>query len=750
MVSRRAKYTVRWKRAGLASRIAVLLIGAVLFSLLVYWQRPLNEEAYLESNVAVFALINLNVAILCILIFLVGRNVAKLIFDRRKGILGSKLRMRLVLAFVGLTLIPSVVLVFVASGLLSRAMEGWFSSPAGQSVSSALEVARIYYDDLEEEVEKKVKKIAIDVQSGQLDFEVLEQLREYLQARRTSEGLYALQLYTRDKELYVEAKNAAAQIEHFSVPEPSQLIFDQALSGKSSSKFVETEVSQFVRVYMPIALSGKSLVLIGTYRVRPEIAFALQSVSQSYTEYEQLKRFRNPLKSVYILTLYMFTGLIMFAAIWFGFYIAREITGPIQSLAEGTREVARGNYNVTLRQAGDDELGYLTGSFNRMTRDLSHSRAQAERRRMYIETVLGNLAVGVFGLDKRGKVTSSNKAALMLFEFSSEDEVQGKRLVELLDEDTYQQIEPLLEGSSQGEAREDQNREAEIHIVSRGQERTVLCTMGILEDPSGNQSGTILLFDDITELSQGQKMAAWREAARRIAHEIKNPLTPIRLAAQRLGKNAEAGTVSAELIHETTETIVEHTDSIKRLADEFSKFARMPDIELESLDVNTLISDVLAVYAEECPDIVIQFISDEKLPEAMLDREQIRRILVNIVDNAIAALRGRDRNATRAEQSDARVVVRTRYEKKLKRFFIEISDNGPGVPDADKNRIFQPYFTNTAGGTGLGLAIVSSLVADHQGDIRVYDNEPRGAKFIVEFPLVPATVSTQRRLHTGD
>lgn len=747
MVSTGTRYAVRWKRAGVVSRLSILLLGAVLLSLLVYWQRPLNDEAYLQSNLAVFVLINLNIAILCVLIFLVGRNIAKLIFDRRKGILGSKLRMRLVLAFVGLTLIPSVVLVFVSSGLLSRAMEGWFSSPAGQSVAGALEVAKIYYDDLERSVEKKVRRISLELQSQQLDLSVKPLLKEYLGKRRSEEQLYAIQLFTEQQDVYVEVYNAAANIDHFRVPDPNPKELQAAWEGEQVTRFLKTEVSQFVRVYSPIVVGAQQLVMLSTYRVRPEVVYALDTVSSSYNEYEQLKRFRNPLKSVYILTLYMFTGLILFAAIWFGFYIARELTVPLQRLAEGTDEVAKGNYNVFIRQVGDDEISYLIQSFNRMTHDLSQTRDQAERRRVYIETILENLAVAVIGLDKEQRITSLNGAALHLFELRSEDSLRGKSLQAVLKQDVYEQVAPLIKGVVVAGAKKNAEREQELDIVSHGQERKVLCTLGILGDDLDSHRGIILLFDDITVLSQEQKMAAWREAARRIAHEIKNPLTPIRLAAQRLGKHAESEEhVSNDIIKDSVATIVEHTDSIKVLADEFSRFAKQTDMQFESLDINVLLSEVISLYSEECPDIVLQFIADARLPKVMVDREQIRRVIVNLLDNAVAALRGKDHTGETKAQRDARIILRTRYQKRSKKVFIEVSDNGPGVGDAQKTRIFQPYFTETKGGTGLGLAIVTSLIADHQGDIRVYDNEPQGAKFIVELPLVPVQ-STQRRLH---
>jgi two-component system, NtrC family, nitrogen regulation sensor histidine kinase NtrY len=241
-------------------------------------------------------------------------------------------------------------------------------------------------------------------------------------------------------------------------------------------------------------------------------------------------------------------------------------------------------------------------------------------------------------------------------------------------------------------------------------------------------------------------MSAWREVARRIAHEIKNPLTPIQLSAQRLQKIL-GGDSATEAVKECTQTIVEHVDSIKRLANEFSNFARMPTAEFEPSDLNVLMSDAIGPFAEAHSDIVFQFIPDEHLPTVVLDKEQVRRIVINLIDNAIAALR--QEREEQPSASEARIVVKTHYDRKHKAAIFEVVDTGPGIHTTQKARIFEPYFTTKKGGTGLGLAIVTSILADHQGTIRVYDNNPKGAKFIVELPLVPKS-GTQRRYSSGE
>ncbi|MDC0358076.1 ATP-binding protein [Oligoflexia bacterium] len=742
MVSRGKKIVVWWQRKGLLARILLFMLGSALLGFLLFLQRPEEGAAYLESNFLIFAFVNLNVAILCVLIFLVGRNVVKLIFDRRRRILGSQLRMRLVVALVGLTLIPTTILFFLASGLLNRAMEGWFSSQVEASVTGAVEVAKYHYGSIEQKVESAAKEIAFEIQSKQLSLEVKEVLKAFLEGRRNKEHLFGIQLIHESKEIFMEALNAAADIEDFSQPVPDVDTLDKAITGVTSVMLEEKGASRFIRVYVPVRLQGKQFVLLVTHRIDPELINLMSIISDSFKEYEQLKFFRNPLRSGYILTLSMITGLILFAAIWFGFYIARELSIPIQRLAEGTKEVARGNYDFQIRPEGDDEIGFLVRSFNTMTQDLKNSRIDAENKRVFIDTILANIALGVIAVDTRRRITSINASALRLFGFLDEAGVVGGDIREVLTPENYDQLETLLvDIEADSDFSESHAAEEEIRIISQGREARILCTAGQIIDVGHQLLGTVLLFDDITELSNAQQMSAWREVARRIAHEIKNPLTPIQLSAQRLQKLYLKEGAKHEAF-EATQTIVEHVDSIKRLADEFSNFARMPTAEFETSILNILISDTIAPYAENNQDIVFQFVAEGRMPDILMDREQIRRVLINLFDNSIAAIR-KDREQSNAPER-GRIVVRTKYDKKRKTVGFEVADNGPGITDTDKARIFQPYFTTKKEGSGLGLAIVTTVVSDHQGDIRVYDNAPRGAKFIVEFPT-SAKGATQRR-----
>jgi len=738
MVNRRTKFLLRIRRAGFSLRLGAFLLGVLALALLVYWQRPSDETSYFGNNLLLFLLVNLLVVILCVLVFLVGRNVVKLVFDRRRNILGSKLRLRLVVAFVGLALVPTTLLFVLSSDLLSQAMEGWFSNHVEASVEGAVELAQNHFSSMKRTTEVDTLRIAQLL--GAAGSVSTDTLRSMLAERRQEFGLFSLRFFERPDAPPLEVTNAAAGIDSFTEPPIEPGALKKAFGGETVVSADEAAASHFVRVYLPTSLPGRHGVLVAVARIAPEISHALAVVTESFNEYEQLKFFKTPLRWGYLLTLAMITLLVLFAAIWFAFYLARELVVPIQRLAEGTEAVARGNYDFQIRASGDDEIGSLVHSFNKMTTDLKSSRSEAEGRRLFIETILANLAVGVIGLDGDQVVTSANAAAARIFELP-EEAMLGRPIGSVMKPGDVERIETLL-GAVAGEEGDallsSDVAECELNVVSQGRELKVICTAGKILDINGRSIGVVLLFDDITDLSKAQHMSAWREVAQRIAHEIKNPLTPIQLSAQRL-QRLLSGDEVAPAVRESTQAIVENVDSIKRLANEFSNFARMPTAEFQVADINHLITDAIAPFAENHSEIVFQFIADSRVPDVTMDREQIRRCVINLIDNAIGAVAAHPPSG-----EGARIVVRTDYDKRRRMVLLEVADNGPGISHADKTRIFEPYFTTKEGGTGLGLAIVTSIVSDHQGYIRCYDNPPRGAKFVLELPITPRA-GTQRR-----
>jgi two-component system nitrogen regulation sensor histidine kinase NtrY len=459
----------------------------------------------------------------------------------------------------------------------------------------------------------------------------------------------------------------------------------------------------------------------------------LRGISQAFKEYKQLKLLKNPIKGIYILLFLLMTLIIVFSATWFGLYLARGITDPIQMLAEGTREVAAGNLKYKVEVRADDEIGILVDSFNRMTgdlaasqskleetyRDLQAKHAEVEQRRRYTETVLETVATGVVSLDASGRITTINGAAERLLGLPA-SQVHGQAASAVFRSPSYAEIAVLIERMG---TQRDGMVEREVHVRRERHSVVLLASATALRGPQGSYMGMVLAFDDLTELLQAQRLAAWRDVAQRIAHEIKNPLTPIQLSAQRLRRRlgGERSPEEKRLLDEATSTIIQEVDGLKQLVDEFSRFARMPALAVKPTDLGRLLEGVVVLYRDSHPSLTIKGVFPPELPSLDLDPDQIKRAVLNLVDNAVEAV-----------GQSGEVVVETLWLADSGRVRIVVADDGPGIAPEDRERLFVPYFSTKPTGMGLGLPIVQQIVTDHRGSIWVEDNQPRGSRFVIE------------------
>jgi two-component system nitrogen regulation sensor histidine kinase NtrY len=446
----------------------------------------------------------------------------------------------------------------------------------------------------------------------------------------------------------------------------------------------------------------------------------MNEISQAFVEYRQLKILKKPIKSSYMLALLMVTLLILFFSTWVGFYLAKDITVPIKELAEATHRIASGDLNFRIQMNAADEIGTLVQSFNQMTGDLQVSRSELEQRRKHMEIVLKNVAAGVISIDEKGLVTTINTSAEQMLEVKG-DEVLEKKFSEVLPKEYVEQIEGLL--SELKSFRRD-SIEKQVTLNLKGNPLALLINLTALKDEGEKPLGVVAVFDDFTQLIKAQRMAAWREVARRIAHEIKNPLTPIQLSAQRLRKRyldelQQDGTV----FDECTRTIVKQVEELKRMVNEFSNFARMPASQPTPHYLNEIIQETLILFQEGHKEVRFEFIPRD-LPVLNIDRDQMKRVMINLIKNSLAAIEG-----------DGEIKIQTSYDSNLQMVRLEVSDNGCGIPDEDKRRLFEPYYSTKKSGTGLGLTIVNAIVSDHNGYIRVRDNEPKGTTFLIELPV---------------
>jgi two-component system nitrogen regulation sensor histidine kinase NtrY len=441
-----------------------------------------------------------------------------------------------------------------------------------------------------------------------------------------------------------------------------------------------------------------------------------------------------PVRVSHYLTLVIVTLLTLMAAIWLAFYMAREITTPIRQLAEGTLKVAGGDFSFHIDQEGRDEIGFLVQSFNKMTQDLQQSRTQLAEayeqlrqshaelagQKRYMEILLRNVAAGVIAVNAEGRITSINNSAAQMLQVTPE-EVLGQYARALVPPGEVNRLTEVVE-----EARRSPGTvERPFHLALADKTLYLVIKPTVLKDDTGQDLGVVVVFEDLTELERAQRQSAWREVARRIAHEVKNPLTPIKLAAQRLRRRyLDQMADDGQIFEECTRIISDQADVIKNLVNEFSRFARLPHLALAPHDLNGLIREILLLYKEVHPRITLEFQADPDLPEILLDQEQIKRLLLNLVDNALASIQGFGKVTLSVKGKAAGDWVE-----------LVVADTGAGIPDRDKVRIFEPYFSTKRGGTGLGLAIVHSIVSDHEGVIRVEDNQPHGTRFIIELPM---------------
>jgi two-component system nitrogen regulation sensor histidine kinase NtrY len=712
------------------------LILAALF--IIEWHLPqVRGRLSTGRNLFYLSLINLNVILLLLMLFLIIRNLVKLLFERKRKVLGSKLRTKLVAAFLGISLITAFVLFFVAVGLITNAVEKWFSVQVEQSLKGSLEVAQEYYRDFGKSGLNYAINMADRISEGNLmDPTRRDVLVELLEEKRSEYNLGIVEVFSSDTKMLYRVTDQ--EIPGNPVPSAPLEALTECLKGNEVSETQRLQHGELIRAFVPVRDKANPESILGalgtSYYLPVSLMEKMGKISEAYVDYTHSKMYKQAIKWDYLMYLLMVTLLIIFLANWVGFYLAKGITVPIQELAEATEKVAQGNLDFRIRTESGDEIGTLVESFNRMTDDLKVSKAEVERktqdlektnvelsqRKTYMEIVLQRVATGVISIDTEGQVSTVNKSAEKILGVTSK-RIVGRHYREVLGREYLRLARDLVR-----EVRESKDETIEKQINIRVQDRTLTLLVHLtpLRDEEGGNMGTVAVFDDLSELIKAQRMAAWREVARRIAHEIKNPLTPIQLSAERLRRRCR-DRVGEEVgvFDECTKTIIREADGLKNMVNEFSNFARMPAANPVPSNLNNIIQEAMSWYQEVHKNIEFGFERSDDIPVLDLDRDQMRRVITNLFENAIASI-----------DNGGEVRIKTDYDRELKIVSLSVSDNGVGIPEEAKTRLFEPYFSTKAGGTGLGLAIVSSIVSDHHGYIRVRDNRPKGTKFIIELP----------------
>jgi two-component system nitrogen regulation sensor histidine kinase NtrY len=698
-----------------------LIVGLVL-AVMVAWvgvsvleQRAAEMETEtITRGLLLFVLSYINVTLIAAVLFVLFRTLIKLWLERRRGALGSRFKTKLLVTYVGLTAIPIGLVFFTATGLLQRSIDRWFSTPVREVVNKARAVEDLAEKRIEKEARDNARALAraAAVNRGKMADTALEEFR-------TAEGLDSVEVYNGVH------RNACAPALPPLPPLPPEVLERAATGGEATKVEVLADGTHRVRS----ALRAGDTIYVAGILVPPAEARAMKAIAEAWRDYQKLEVQKPSIKAANIATFLLITLAVLFAAIWTGLTLARRITEPIAALAESTRRIRSGDLTARVAVPSTDELGVLVDSFNEMAAGLEQARnallqsnedLQASYERLDLErrlvaTVLESVTTGVVAFDADGEITLCNPAARALLSLSEPVTAAGLRArPELAPLNTL--LDDARAGASPLPARE-------LPLAGDAAERRLEISVRPLSPASpGQRGGWVLAVEDTTHVVREQKLAAWSEMARRVAHEIKNPLTPIRLSAERIARRSRSGEPDLpQAIERGTRVIVEEVDVLKSLVDEFSRFARLPEMRPEPTDLVALARSAARLFEGAREGVRVSVESQLANPVARVDPSQIKRALVNLIDNALEAC---------GEHGSIAVILSAREGGVT----LEVADTGRGVPARDREKLFLPDFTTKGRGTGLGLAIVSRIVADHNGTIRVEDNRPRGARFIIELP----------------
>ncbi len=676
---------------------------------------------------------------LVVLTLLLSRNLIRAYFEKRHRLIGSGFRAKLIAAFIGFALIPTVMLATVASGVISEVIEVWFNEQIMEVLNDSEELAQLYHEDRVDLAVNSARAISKEIfREDILSPEHRELLISAMGRKRTEYNLAGVEVFSPRMETLARVVHPELSDAVLSLP-VGQLVLQVLDTREELNSVQEATVGRLIRAATPILSNTNSekvsgVVVVSAY-VPESLLVKMDVIEKQFNDYRQIKEMKAPIKVGAYLFVAVVSVLILFGATWFGFYVARGITVPIQRLAEGTEAVAKGDLDVKIDVKATDEIGTLVASFNRMTADLRQSKtrleeanyslvqsnAEIDQRRAYTETVVETIASGVLSISADGKITTFNPSAERILGISGE-KFRGRPVSEAFKEfnltlfqSAYDHM--LLDGresfSSAGQ------------MEAHGLLLTIGLNVSRMRNEAGNDLGFVFVFEDRTELIKAQKTAAWQEVAQRIAHEIKNPLTPIQLSAQRLRKKFfEKSSDFEEIFDQSTNVIVGEVSSLKRMVDEFSKFARMPAPHMRRESLGDIIEKVVSLYAGAHREVELIVNLDDSVPEISCDVEQIRRVFVNLFDNAVQAM-----------NSSGRIWISTECDRRRHRVIVQVADEGTGIQPDDQEKLFVPYFSRKRTGTGLGLAIVHRIITDHNGSIRAENHDPKGAIFTFDLPI---------------
>ena len=732
--------------------VAAVLLVAILAGL--FWLADRTNEIALPllTDVLLYALLAVDLVLLASLGFVLARSLLKLWVEQRRAAPFARFRGKLVAALLAMTIVPAVLVLISGSEIIRNSAERWFSEPVDEVLGAAQGIARQYYDERQQEMTLRARRLARVLPASALalgDIQALSPIVEE-EPKTLRDGM--VELYRT-----VAQPGRAVDVEFLFAAQstlPNDVVHasaDRLAARAVSSGHDETQIDDLstggalLRSAVPLVnADGVSIgAVVVSQWLGPEVKSRALLATAAYERYQGLRMLKTPIQAIYQSVFLAVSLLILISATWLGLYLAKRITRPVQMLAEGARAIGAGQLDLRLEPETGDELGSLVESFNMMAAELRSSRERIEQsrfdlelknlevdaRRRYIETVLERVATGVISLDAAGRISTVNGAATRLL--GLETSALGHPAADVFLRDDLVPLLPLVATGGRDSA----GAIREITLAREGREVHLAAATTVLAGETGPE-GAVVVLDDVTPLIRAQRVAAWRDVARRLAHEIKNPLTPIQLSAERMRRHfGAAPPQTAALVAECTSAIITEVEALKNLVDEFAQFARLRSPRMLPADINQLVGDALHLYVGvlQHGTLHVEQQLAPHVPLVRLDAEQIRQVIINLVDNAVEALGGPSAPA-RPDGAAPTITIQTAHDARNGVVRLSVSDNGPGVSPADRDKLFMPYYSTKGRGSGLGLAIVRRIVVEHGGGIEVSPVLPSGTTFVIELP----------------
>ena len=716
---------------GIRLIVAGIAIFFVFFVIIrIFFNESKNfSPIFVSSKTLIFVLWTIIILFSITFLFILTRNIIKLYYKKSgESGRGTRFRKKLVLFFVSFSIIPTLLLFFFASDLIDRGIEKWFSSDIDSIMNKIDGLDNSYYEKSKDDLQYFSNIIANEIKKLQMyTYENRIFLNNSMKKNMIEYKLDVVNIYRNHKEILSKFNPIIPLQEYKNLP------LDIVYLGLGGSSFVKVDslkIGELIRsgVSFNTKNGEKILVIIG--KIYPDRYIKdLKNLSSMANKYIQTKSIKDPIKTTYFLLFIFITILIIFSASWLGFYLAKGITVPIDKLVAASSQISKGNLDIKIDYTVKDEFYTLINQFNKMVSDLKENREKLNKRTIELrqrksitETILENITTGVIALNSKGEILEINPEAERMLALKSKFGVM-KHYSEVLSKTPYKDINSIIEEVFKTKFK---IIEKEIDIKIKGKILNLAIKITQIRNPIDNKfSGILVVLTDLTKLIKAQRMIVWREVAKRIAHEIKNPLTPIQISSQRILKSIELPDEKfRKIVEDSLNIILPELDSIKNLAEEFSNYARLPEIKLTKGDINLTLEKLISVYSSIYDNVKFDVNLDADIPILIImDTEKIKRIFVNIIDNAIESMN---------EKGVVEIV--SKYIKESQFVRIEIADNGPGISDEDKQKLFIPYFSTKSSGTGLGLAIAHNIIEEHDGVISIVDNSPKGARFIIEIP----------------